>query len=84
MAPVIVVPKSAFRLVRGDLKYHAVTGDSGNEVGRGFCTSCGRRCDACSNAGLDGDQGGKSGRACALQANDEHLSVERAAVGTYR
>ena len=38
MAPVIVVPKSAFRLVRGDLKYHAVTGDSGNEVGRGFCT----------------------------------------------
>jgi hypothetical protein len=41
MAPVIVVPKSAFRLVRGDLKYHSVIGDSGNEVGRGFCTSCG-------------------------------------------
>jgi hypothetical protein len=31
MAPVIVVPKSD----------HAVVGDSGNEVGRGFCASCG-------------------------------------------
>ena len=41
MAPVIVVPKSAFRLIKGELKYYAVVGDSGNEVGRGFCASCG-------------------------------------------
>ena len=41
MAPVIVVPKSAFWLIKGELKYHAVVGDSGNEVGRGFCASCG-------------------------------------------
>jgi hypothetical protein len=39
--PVIVVPESAFRLIKGELKYHAVVGDSGNEVGRGFCASCG-------------------------------------------
>ena len=41
MAPVVVVPKSAFRLIKGDLKYHAVVGDSGKEVSRGFCASCG-------------------------------------------
>jgi len=41
MASLIVVPKSAFRLIKGELKYYAVVGDSGNEVGRGFCASCG-------------------------------------------
>jgi hypothetical protein len=41
MASVVVVPKSAFRLTKGELKYHAVVGDSGKEVGRGFCASCG-------------------------------------------
>lgn len=41
MASVMVVPKSAFRLTKGDLKYHSVVGESGNKVGRGFCASCG-------------------------------------------
>ena len=86
MAPVIVVPKSAFWLTKGDLKYHAVVGDSGKEVGRGFCASCGSPI-ATRLAALpvrDGDQSGKPGRARALQAHDEHLYLERAAVGTGR
>ena len=41
MASLIVVPQSAFQLTKGDLKYHSVIGGSGNEVGRGFCASCG-------------------------------------------
>jgi hypothetical protein len=41
MAPVMVVPKSAFRLAKGEVKYHTVAGESGKNVSRGFCTSCG-------------------------------------------
>ncbi len=41
MASVMVVPKAAFRLTKGALKYHSVVGESGNKVDRGFCTSCG-------------------------------------------
>ena len=41
MAPVIVVPKSAFRLVRGDLKYHSVIGDSGNAASIGLHSAFG-------------------------------------------
>jgi hypothetical protein len=41
MASVLVVPKSAFRLTKGELKYHTVEGESGKNVSRGFCASCG-------------------------------------------
>jgi hypothetical protein len=41
MASVIIVPKSAFRFTKGELKYHSVLGDSGKEMSRGFCASCG-------------------------------------------
>ena len=41
MASVMVVPKSAFRLTKGDLKYHSVVGESGKNVERGFCVACG-------------------------------------------
>ncbi|HXW83787.1 MAG TPA: GFA family protein [Candidatus Binataceae bacterium] len=41
MASVMLVPKDAFRLTKGELKFFAVKGDSGNEVSRGFCANCG-------------------------------------------
>lgn len=35
------VPKAAFKLTKGELKYYEVTAESGNKVSRGFCTNCG-------------------------------------------
>ena len=40
-APVLLVPKDAFKLTKGELKQYEVTGDSGNKVSRGFCANCG-------------------------------------------
>jgi len=40
-ASVMVVPKPAFRLTKGEIKYHTVVGESGKTVGRGFCAGCG-------------------------------------------
>lgn len=36
-----LVPKSEFRLTKGELKYYSLRADSGNEVRRGFCGECG-------------------------------------------
>ena len=41
MASVMLVPKDAFRLTKGELKFYAVKSDSGREVSRGFCADCG-------------------------------------------
>jgi hypothetical protein len=41
LASVFFVPKAAFKLVKGDVKYYEVTADSGNKVKRGFCPNCG-------------------------------------------
>jgi hypothetical protein len=40
-APVVLVPKDAFKLTKGELKQYEVTGDSGNKVSRAFCANCG-------------------------------------------
>jgi hypothetical protein len=40
-AAVVVVPKPAFRLAKGQVKSYAVKGDSGKEVARQFCGECG-------------------------------------------
>lgn len=40
-APVMVVPKSGFKITRGELKQYEVTAESGNKVSRGFCPNCG-------------------------------------------
>jgi hypothetical protein len=40
-ASVLVVPKAAFKLTKGQLKEFEVTADSGNKVSRGFCANCG-------------------------------------------
>jgi hypothetical protein len=40
-APVLLVPKDAFKLTKGELKHYEVKGDSGNKVSRGFCANCG-------------------------------------------
>ena len=40
-APVLIVPKAAFKLTKGELKHFEVTGDSGGKVSRGFCANCG-------------------------------------------
>ena len=40
-APVLLVPKDAFKVSKGQLKYYDVKGDSGNTVSRGFCSECG-------------------------------------------
>jgi hypothetical protein len=41
LASVLVVPKEAFKLTKGEPKHYEVTADSGNKVSRGFCTNCG-------------------------------------------
>src|SRR6266403_2242558 len=40
-APVVLVPKEAFKLTKGRLKHYEVSADSGNKVSRGFCADCG-------------------------------------------
>lgn len=40
-ASVLIVPKEAFKVLKGTPKFHRVTGDSGNPVERGFCPECG-------------------------------------------
>jgi len=40
-APVLLVPKDAFKLTKGQLKHYEVAGDSGNKVSRAFCADCG-------------------------------------------
>lgn len=40
-APVLLVPKDAFKLTKGELKHYEVAGDSGGKVSRGFCANCG-------------------------------------------
>jgi len=40
-AALLNVPLAAFILTRGTLKYHRVTGESGNTLDRGFCPECG-------------------------------------------
>jgi hypothetical protein len=35
------VPKPAFRLTKGEPRYHTLRADSGSEVSRGFCAECG-------------------------------------------
>ncbi|MDB5107372.1 MAG: glutathione-dependent formaldehyde-activating [Candidatus Binatus sp.] len=40
-APVILVPKEAFKVTKGALKHYEVVADSGNNVTRGFCANCG-------------------------------------------
>lgn len=41
-AAALIVPRSAMTIT-GEVKYHGVTGDSGNLVSRGFCPRCGSR-----------------------------------------
>jgi hypothetical protein len=38
---VLFVPTTAVNLLKGELKYHRVTADSGNTMDRGFCPKCG-------------------------------------------
>jgi len=40
-AAVVVVPKDAFKLIKGSIRGFSVKGDSGNLVERQFCTICG-------------------------------------------
>jgi hypothetical protein len=40
-ASAVFVPGPAFRLTKGDPKYHTTTADSGNLASRGFCSECG-------------------------------------------
>ena len=40
-AAVVVVPKAAFSLTKGEVKSYGVTGESGNKVVRQFCANCG-------------------------------------------
>jgi hypothetical protein len=37
----LIVPKTALKLLRGEPRYHEVTADSGKKLSRGFCQTCG-------------------------------------------
>jgi hypothetical protein len=41
-AAALIVPRNCVTIT-GEVKYYAVTGDSGNLVNRGFCPNCGSR-----------------------------------------
>ncbi len=41
MASVFGVPKAAVKILKGDVRYFAVTADSGKKISRGFCPTCG-------------------------------------------
>jgi hypothetical protein len=41
MASVMAVPKTAFKLLKGEARYYEVTADNGNKIKRGFCSNCG-------------------------------------------
>jgi hypothetical protein len=40
-ANALLVPKDAFKVTKGELKYYESTADSGNKIRRGFCANCG-------------------------------------------
>ena len=40
-APILIVPKAGFELVKGEPRYHASKADSGYSLKRGFCPECG-------------------------------------------
>ena len=40
-APVVLVPKDAFKLTKGQLKHYEMIADSGNKISRAFCGECG-------------------------------------------
>lgn len=40
-ASVLIVPRAAFKMTKGEAKQYEVTGDSGSKVSRGFCVNCG-------------------------------------------
>jgi hypothetical protein len=40
-APILAVPRSAFRLTQGSPKYFELTADSGQKTRRAFCAGCG-------------------------------------------
>src|SRR6185503_20351547 len=37
----VIVPKEAFKLLRGSLRFHASPSDAGGMTRRGFCVDCG-------------------------------------------
>src|SRR5438552_18015421 len=40
---VVYVPRAAFKLTRGSLRYYATPSESGGHNKRGFCAECGSR-----------------------------------------
>jgi hypothetical protein len=49
-SPTVVIPQAAFRLLRGEPRYHESIADSGSTVRRGFCEQCGSPLLASSSA----------------------------------
>lgn len=41
LASVLFVPKGALKVLKGEVRYHEVTADSGKKLSRGFCPTCG-------------------------------------------
>ena len=40
-AALMVFPKAAVKLIKGELRYFDTVADSGNKISRGFCPNCG-------------------------------------------
>lgn len=41
LASVLIVPKGALKILKGEPRYFTVTADSGKKLSRGFCPTCG-------------------------------------------
>ena len=81
-APVLLVPKDAFKLTKGELKQYEVTGDSGNKVSRGFCANCGSPIMSILSAmPFIAVKAGSLDDPNQFQADREHLRRQRAGMG---
>jgi hypothetical protein len=52
-APALVAPREAFRLTRGQLRYHFTASLAGGKHKRGFCPDCGSRLTGAENEAGD-------------------------------
>src|SRR5215467_4019500 len=85
-APAVLVPAQAFRLTRGQLRYHFTTSIARGKHKRGFCPECGSRVTGAESEAGDSplcrSPGWHLGRPELVQAADEHFRFGRATVGS--
>ena len=85
-SPAVLVPAEAFRVTRGQLRYHFTRSAAGGQHKRGFCAECGSLLTGGENTerptGVVGVTAGSLDDPSWVSAADGHFHVRRAAVGS--